>query len=112
MGLIALLSLLVVGVAGFIGGLRFDDGPPAQSGDAVIAIEGPEQLVVGEQATFTAATEGVNSWVWTLPTGAHIVDEPTTSMTATTPGSARVILQARAPDGTDLETVHHLTVVE
>lgn len=112
LGLIALLSLLVVGVAGFIGGLRFDDGPPAQSGDAVIAIEGPEQLVVGEQATFTAATEGVNSWVWTLPTGAHIVDEPTTSMTATTPGSARVILQARAPDGTDLETVHHLTVVE
>ena len=85
---------------------------PASVGSAAVAVDGPAEITVGQEVRFTADVEGVESWVWTLPTGAHVVDEPSVSVTARSPGSATVVLRARAPDGTDLEDVLELTVVE
>lgn len=106
-----LLAVVLVG-AGWLAGSLLGPGPTDRSGQAVIAIAGPSEMTVGEQATFSASTEQVDTWVWTLPTGEHLVGEPSVTITATAPGRATVVLRARAPDGSDLETVHHLTVHE
>ncbi|MCM3660732.1 hypothetical protein M3148_06950 [Georgenia satyanarayanai] len=108
------LAVLLAAVAGLVGGVQLAGGLGAEdsSGAAAITIDGPGEITVGEHATFTAVVEGVDGWVWTMPSGDHVVDAPSVSTTARSPGSARVVLRARAPDGTDLESVHHLTVRE
>ena len=97
---------LVLGL--FLGGDRY----PSANDDASIAITGPEEVTVGEAATFTAETEGLDSWVWALPTGTHVVDEAETTVTATEPGTNDIILRARGPDGEELETRHQVRVTE
>ena len=108
------LAVALAALLGLVGGhlLAGGQGAPDRAGAAAIAIEGPAQITVGQPATFTAVVEGVDSWVWTMPTGAHVLDSPAVSTTASSPGSARIVVRARAPDGTDLEAVHHLTVSE
>ncbi len=108
------VAALLAAVVGLVGGLQLagDPGPPARSGDAAIAIDGPAEIAVGQEATFVAVVEGVDTWVWTLPTGGHLLDTPRVTTTARSSGTGRVVLRARAPDGTDLEAVHHLTVTE
>lgn len=110
---LAAAGLALAALLGGVGGSQLaGDGAPAGSGTATVAVEGPAEVAVGQDARFTAVVEGVESWVWTLPTGAHVLDEPSVSVTARSPGSASVSLRARAPDGTDLAAVHHLTVTE
>ena len=101
-------------LAGMLTGylMRGPDDPIAQTEDATVAVDGPSQVQVGEPAVFTAETEGVESWVWVLPTGAHIADDPEAVLTPTSPGTAEITLRTQAPDGTELEDRHTLTVVE
>ncbi|MEE6280707.1 serine/threonine-protein kinase [Georgenia sunbinii] len=108
----ALATLLLGVIVGVVVGLQLAAGPPASAGAAAVAVDGPAEVTVATPATFTAVTSGVESWVWTLPTGEHVLDEPTVTVTARSPGDAVVVLRARAPDGTELETAHHLTVQE
>src|SRR5699024_6254498 len=108
-----LLSGLAVltGIIGLVAGLFLStDRHPAEIGDVSIAISGPEEVSVGEPATFTAKTEGVDSWIWALPTGTHVVDDAEATMTPTETGTNEVILRARADDGEELEARHHVTV--
>lgn len=77
-----------------------------------MAIEGPTVMRVQETATFTAETEGLSSWVWTLPSGRYLVDQPTVTITASTPGAAQLLLRGRSADGTELLTVHRISVSE
>src|SRR5699024_6915825 len=73
-----LLSGLAVltGIIGLVAGLFLSsDRHPATIDDISIAIDGPEEVTVGEPVTFTAETQGVDSWVWALPTGTHLVDD-------------------------------------
>jgi len=110
-----LLSGLAVltGIIGLVAGLFLStDRHPAEIGDVSIAISGPEEVSVGEPATFTAKTEGVDSWIWALPTGTHVVDDAEATMTPTETGTNEVILRARADDGEELEARHHVTVTE
>lgn len=107
LGCVALI-LGLLGGTWLAGGL----GPTASAGGATVAVSGPAAISVGEATTFAAEVQGVDSWVWTLPTGEHVLDEPTVTVTARSSGSARLVLRARAPDGTDLETVLDLTVQE
>ena len=102
------LGLVIVGLAAGLGlgEWVWHDPPVAVADDASLAIDGPDELSVGETATFTAEVEGVDSWVWTLPDGQFIVDESTISMTAASSGSAEVMLRSRTADGTVLETRH------
>ena len=58
---------------------------------------------MGEQAVFTAEVEGVDSWVWTLPTGEHLVDAEQATLTASGPGRAELVLRARTTEGQELE---------
>lgn len=84
--------------------------PPSSSGPASVTISGPDEVAVGETATFSADADGVTTWVWTLPTGAYVVDEEQVSVTPSGAGTARVVLTAIADDGTELRTEHVFTV--
>lgn len=108
------VMLLVVALAGMLTGylLRGPDEPVAVVDGAAIAVEGPSEVQVGEPAVFTAEVDGVASWVWVLPTGTHVADETETVLTPTSSGTAEVVLRTRAPDGTQLEARHTLSVVE
>src|SRR5699024_5859900 len=101
-------------LAGLLTGylLRGPDEPVADVDGAAIAVEGPSEVQVGEPAVFTAEADGVESWVWVLPTGTHVADESEAVLTPTSSGAAEVVLRARAPDGTELEARHTLRVVE
>lgn len=110
-----LLSGLAVltGIIGLVAGLfLISDRHPATIDDISIAIDGPEEVTVGEPVTFTAETQGVDSWVWALPTGTHLVDDAEATMTPTEPGTNEIILRARADDGEELEARHHVSVTE
>lgn len=103
-----------VALAGLLGGylLGVPEDPPAQSQQASVAVEGPTEVTVGEPAVFDAVVEGARSWTWLLPTGRYVSDEDQVSLIPTVAGSAEVILRARAPDGTELETRHTVQVHE
>lgn len=111
---VAGLIILVTALAGLLAGylLRGTDDPVAAAEGASVSVEGPDEVQVGEPAAFTAEVEGVESWVWVLPTGTHVADEEETILTPTSAGTAEVVLRTRAPDGTPLEARHTLRVVE
>lgn len=100
---LAALTLLAV-LLGLGGGwlLRGSGEPPAVTASARLQIEAPEQVTVGQPATFTLRHLGVDSWVWVLPTGAHVVDQETVTVTPTGPGTATVSVRALDPEGRDL----------
>ncbi|WP_029088354.1 protein kinase domain-containing protein [Brevibacterium album] len=108
----ALLASLVGGV--LLGRWAFGDAesPPAQADGASVSITGPEEVPVGEPAVFTAEVEGADSWAWTLPSRRYVADQSEVTVTATTPGSAELVLRAEAPDGSDLEVRRAFRVVE
>ena len=101
---------LVLALAGGVLIGRWAAVPGSSTDQASVAISGPDQVGVGEAVTFTASVEGVNSWVWTLPDGSHVLDEETVTLTARSGGSAEVVLRARAPDGTPIAAVHRVVV--
>lgn len=102
--LLVALPALALGVglgAGALLGL--DASAPSAAGDSSLAIAGPDEIQVSEQAVFTAEVEGVDSWVWTLPTGEHLVDAEQATLTASGPGRAELVLRARTTEGQELE---------
>lgn len=105
---VALVALLL----GLLGGwlVRGSGEPPAATSTARIEIEGPSQVEVGEEATFTLRHLGVGSWVWVLPTGEHVTDRESLTLTPTSPGRATVVVDARDAEGRDLRFAHDLEV--
>lgn len=102
--LLVALPALALGVglgAGALLGL--DASAPSAAGSSSLEIAGPEEIRVGEQAVFTAEMAGVDSWVWTLPTGEHLVDAQQATLTASGPGRAELVLRARTAKGQELE---------
>lgn len=112
LAVIGAVALLIAVACGVLIGTLLDAGPPAGSGDAAIEIDGAATVTVGQEATFTAMTRNLDSWVWILPTGEYVVGEREVSITPRSAGSAQVVLRARAPDGNELEYVHRFTVTE
>src|SRR5699024_9294268 len=86
--------------------------PPAQIASSSIDITGPDEIEVGEPAVFTAETDGVNSWVWTLPSHRYVSDQGTVTITPTSPGTAVVVRRSQTPEGGELEVRHSVQVVE
>lgn len=105
----AMIVALAIGVASGLALSGLGD-PTESTQSARIAIEGPEELTVGEPVTFTARHTGVISWVWVLPSGEHLTDRDSVTITPQSSGSAEVVLRARDATGEDLEVVHHLQV--
>src|SRR5699024_5751721 len=97
--------LLVVGLAAGLGlGERVWHDPPVAAADGVsVAIDGPEEVSVGETATFTADVTGAETWVWSLPDGRFLLARSTVTMTPTSAGRAELVLRSRTADGTVLE---------
>lgn len=113
MGLVALLATLAAltgVVAGYLWGSP--DAPPTAEAGASISVHGPDEVTVGQEVTLRADVEGLDSWVWTLPTGAQVIGEREVTMTATRPGTSEVILRARVPGGPELEARYEVTVTE
>ena len=109
-GVLILVTALAALLTGYL--LRGPGDPVAAAEGASVSVEGPSEVQVGEPATFTAEVEGVESWVWVLPTGTHVADEDETILTPTSAGTAEVVLRTQAADGTRLEAQHTLRVVE
>lgn len=107
--IVSLVAALVVGLGSglLISGIT---GPHEATQSGRIAIEGPEDLTVGESVTFTARHTGITSWVWVLPSGEHLSDRDSVTITPQSSGSAEVVLRARDASGEDLQVVHHLQV--
>ena len=107
--------VLLAAVLGLLGGYLLrgsEQDVPSSSADVLVAIDGPEEVAVGEPATFTAQVEGVDSWVWVLPTGGHLADEEEAVLTPTSPGTAEVVLRTHTPEGAELEASHTIDVME
>ncbi|MGD8150315.1 serine/threonine-protein kinase [Ornithinimicrobium sp. Y1694] len=86
--------------------------PPAATQSSRVEIEGPDEVTVGESASFTLRHLGVNSWVWVLPTGQHVADQESVTLSPTGTGRSQVSLLSRDTDGTELRTTHRFTVTE
>ena len=99
--LVVVAALLLGLGAGMLLG-RGDTVPSAVEG-ASMTITGPEEVAVGEEAVFTAEVEGVDSWVWSLPSGSHVADAEQVSIVASSPGTAEVVLRGSSADGRQLE---------
>lgn len=114
-GLAMVGVVLLAAALGLLGGYLLR-GPgeeaPSSYEDISVSIEGPDEVAVGEAATFTAEVEGAESWVWVLPTGGHLADEQEAVLTPTSPGSAEIILRTQTPEGPELETTHTVQVTE
>lgn len=109
--LLPVIVAAIMGTLGLMAGMSLtDDGYPSSVSDASIAISGPSEVSVGETATYVAQTEGVHSWVWSLPTGTSLVDDHETSITATQPGSTEIVLRARTSTGDELEARYRVQV--
>jgi len=107
---VAAVTAAVLGLGAGAGVTAWLDRPRAAAGSASVAISGPTTATVGEPVVLTADVAGTEHWVWTLPTGAFVTDDDAVRLTASSAGSAEVVLEARAPDGTALTTVHRLQV--
>lgn len=105
------LSALAL-VLGLVGGWLLGAGQeaPSTTSTARIEIEGPAEVPAGEPVDFTLRHLGVRSWVWVLPTGAHVVDEGVVTLTPTGPGRAHIVVTARDDEGRDLRVEHAFSV--
>lgn len=65
---------------------------------------------MGQTASFTLRHTGVGSWVWVLPTGQHLADTDTVSVTPRGPGAASIVVTARDGAGRELAGTHEFTV--
>lgn len=106
---VAALALALLG--GILAG-RWWAGTPAETELAAVAIEGPPEVRVGEQVTYDATVSGLQSWVWILPNGSYVVDQPSVSVSAMSIGTNEVVLRGKDADGTELEATLDITVTE
>jgi len=109
--LLALVLGAAIGLgAGWGAQAWLGERPVSSAGSASVAISGPATATVGTPITLTARVVGTDHWVWTLPTGTYRTDVGTVELTASSPGSSEVTLEARAPDGTPITAVHRFEV--
>lgn len=71
----------------------------ATRGQAQVAITGPTTVQVGERATYTASTSGVQHSRWLAPDGRSYEDEPTLFIVPTSDGTTTVRLLGQASTG-------------
>lgn len=106
---VAALVAVVLGVtAGWV--LRGLGGPSSSTDSASLQIVGPDEASVGERVTFSVEHSGVDSVVWTLPTGGHIVGHDAVTLTADSAGTAKVSVAARDEQGRDLAVEHEFAI--
>ena len=81
-----------------------------RTGETSVAIEGPKEITVGQEATYHADIDGAESWVWILPGGRYVADAHEVSLTPSSPGRAEVTLQARDENGNPVEETRSVVV--
>ena len=92
--------------------LRGDGDPPARTATASVSIEGPASTTTGQAATFTLEHNGVDSWVWVLPSGEFVADRESVTLTPSGPGRATVTVRAQDGEGSPLQADHELDVTD
>lgn len=84
----------------------------ATDDDLVAALTGPETVVAGDTATFTADVEGASGIAWLTPEGTVVADSPTLDVLTSTPGGATITLVATAPGDRQVRATHRLLVAD
>lgn len=104
-----LVALVLVAAAGGAGGAYAMDAWGSDSESAAegisVAIEGPDEVVVGQQVTFSAQVEGASEWLWVAPDGTFHSEE-TLSFQPVSEGSLTVRLLATDSQGRTTEATH------
>jgi hypothetical protein len=77
---------------------------------AQLALAGPQEVLVGERATFEARASGVTTWTWIAPDGVALVDRATLTFATSSVGFAVVQLLGVTEDGEVLHVEHRLDV--
>lgn len=89
-------------------------GPPwfasLNSQDLSFAIDGPDQISVGETVSYQAIVGDAQSWVWILPNGTYVADAPEVRLTPRGPGPAEVTIQGRDESGGTIEVTKDVVV--
>lgn len=114
LGILLVVSVVAL-VVGVLGGYLLGQGTgaaPAQTPLASVEITGPTDLTVGAAATFTAEVTGLESWVWTLPSGRYVLDAPAITVTPETAGPSHLVLRGQDREGQEIVVEHHLQVRE
>jgi hypothetical protein len=84
----------------------------AASGDLEVAIVGPREVDVGEDAVFEAEAPDADRLVWFGPDGQVHPDENRLAVEASSPGAAYVTLAGVDSDGRTVTATHTLTVID
>jgi eukaryotic-like serine/threonine-protein kinase len=77
---------------------------------AQLALAGPQEVLVGERATFEARASGITTWTWIAPDGVALVDRATLTFATSSVGFAVVQLLGVTEDGEVLHVEHRLDV--
>lgn len=80
------------------------------TGGNSFSIEGPSRISVGETAVYRAEVGDATSWVWILPSGRYLADEPEVELTPRTPGTAEVTIQGQDATGRTIEVTKDIKV--
>jgi tRNA A-37 threonylcarbamoyl transferase component Bud32 len=77
--------------------------------DLTVAVTGPRQVAVGEQASFEASASGASSFLWVTPDGQMQDDNPLV-LSSSEPGDARLTLVAADATGQTVSVEFRFTV--
>jgi hypothetical protein len=118
---VAVATALALGVAAGVAGstLLTADGPGWQvhdegggtvravdtAGSDRIAITGPHEIDVAQEATYRVTAVGVQHWVVTMPDGRFLTDQAEVRVRATSPGVAELGIRSRTGGGSELLAV-------
>ena len=81
-------------------------------GDLQLAVFGSPDAEVGDVVEFEAAAQGATSIGWLLPDGSTADGSSSIEVTMTSPGSSRITLVGRGPDGAELAVDFPIEVTE
>jgi hypothetical protein len=95
-----------------LGDGRVEVADADSSGEARLALTGPEEAAVGDTVTFEVDVEGLDEWAWLMPDGTVYANEPSVQLRTRSAGIAEIALLGTAPSGERLEVVHELHLVE
>jgi eukaryotic-like serine/threonine-protein kinase len=84
----------------------------AEDGDRRVVLSGPDEVTVGETATYESAVRGVEHWVWYGPDGGVHPDAKQIEVGGSSPGRATVRLQGVDGQNRPVEAVLQVDIVE
>lgn len=83
-----------------------------EAGEARLTLVGPDDANVGDTVPFEAQADAVDEWAWFMPDGTIYPNQASVQLTASSEGTAEVVLIGVADSGELLQVVHRLRVAQ